>query len=95
MRLQRVLTTDFLCINNKLEREVSKISFRIRWYIDALYYNEMFYSVACWNNDAAVDREMKNMNSKSYKLLALKDNISMRVICLGWGDLSTHCYKNG
>ena len=25
-------------------------------YIDALYYNEMFYSMACWNTDTAVDR---------------------------------------
>ena len=28
-------------------------------YIDALYYNEMFYSAACWNTAAAVDRKMK------------------------------------
>ena len=52
-------------------------------YIDALYYNEMFYSAACWNTSASVDRELKNMNSKSPKLLDLKDNIKMTVIGLG------------
>ena len=41
-------------------------------YIDALYYNEMFYSEACWNTAAVVDRDMKNINSNSYKILALK-----------------------
>ena len=44
----------------------------------------MFYSAACWNNAAAVDRNMKNLNSKSSKLLALKDDIRMRVIGLVW-----------
>ena len=53
-------------------------------YIDALYYNEMFYSTACWNNAYAVDRDLENINIKSYKLLGLKENISMRVIGLGW-----------
>ena len=33
-------------------------------YIDALYYNEMFYSAACRNTDDAVERELKNLNSK-------------------------------
>ena len=53
-------------------------------YIDALYYNEMFYSAECWNNADAFDREMKNLNSKVSKLIALKGNISMRAIGLGW-----------
>ena len=35
------------------------------------------------------------MNRKSSKLLYLKENISIRVICLGWEDLITHWYKNG
>ena len=33
-------------------------------YIDALYYDEMFYSVVCCNTADAVDTEVKNMNSK-------------------------------
>ena len=63
--------------------------------IDALYYNEMFYSCACWNTDAAVDREMNNMNSKSYKLPDLKESISMMMVGLVWEYLSPHCSKNG
>ena len=45
-------------------------------------YNEMFYYAVWWNTDAAVDRDMKTLNSKSSKLLALKDDIRMRVIGL-------------
>ena len=56
----------------------------IERYIDALYYNEMFYYAECWKTDAAVDKGLKNMNIKSYNILLLKDNISMRVIGLGW-----------
>ena len=52
--------------------------------IDVLYCNEMFYYAAFWNTVAAVDRELKMLNINSYKLLYLKDNISMRVIGLHW-----------
>ena len=52
-------------------------------YIDALYYNEIFYSVECWNTTAEVYREMKKLNSKPYKLLDLNENTSIRVIGLG------------
>ena len=54
----------------------------------------MFYSAVCWNIAAAVDTEMKNLNSKSSNLLALKENIRMEVIVLGWEDLNTHWSKN-
>ena len=64
-------------------------------YIDALYYNEMFYSAVCWNTAAAVDRELKKINSKSHKLLYLKENIRTRMISLGWEDMITNWYKNG
>ena len=64
-------------------------------YIDALYYNEMFYSTDCCNTAATVEREMKNLNSKSSKILAFKENISTRVMYWGWEDLIMHWYKNG
>ena len=38
---------------------------------------------------------MKKLNIKSSKLLALKENIRMRVIGLGWEELSTHWPNNG
>ena len=55
----------------------------------------MFYSLAFWNTAAAVDRELKKLKSKIYKILDLKENIRMKVICLGWEDLITNWYKNG
>ena len=64
-------------------------------YIDSLYYKEMFYSTACWDTVAAVDRELNNTNTKSSKLLDLKDNIRMMVIGLGWEDLIKHWSTNG
>ena len=63
-------------------------------YIDELYYNDIFYSAACCNTAAAVDRNMKNLDSKSSKLLDLKYNIRVRVIGLGCKYLSTHWSKN-
>ena len=47
------------------------------------------------NTADAVDREMKNLNSKPSKIIALKENIMMRVIGLGKEDRSTHWSKNG
>ena len=64
-------------------------------YTDASYCNEIFSSTACCNTTAAVEREMKNLNSKLYKLLDLKDNIRMRVIGLSWEYQSTHWSKTG
>ena len=54
----------------------------------------MFYCAACWNTAAAVDGEMKKLNRKSSKLLALEKNIRMIVIGLVWGYLSTHWFNN-
>ena len=50
--------------------------------------------MVCWNTAAAVDRELKNMNGKTYKLLYLKDYIRMRVIGLGCEELIMHLSKN-
>ena len=66
----------------------------VKIYISAFYYNEIFYYVVCCNTADAVDRDLKNLNNKSSKLLDLKDNIRVRVIGLGWKDLSTHWYNN-
>ena len=63
-------------------------------YIDALYYNDMFYSVACWNNAAEIDRDLKNLNSKSSKILVLKENIRMRGIGLSWEELRKYRSKS-
>ncbi len=57
-------------------------------YIDALYYHEMFHSASCWKQ-TDVRSELGNLKNKSTKLDALKENIKMRVIGLGWEDLRT------
>ena len=64
-------------------------------YIDDLYYHDMYYQAACWKTSQSVDCELKKLKSKSAKLVALKDNIHMRVIGLGWEDLATPWSKNG
>ena len=58
-------------------------------YIDAIYYHEMFHFNACWKTSSMVDRELKKIRSKSAKLNALKENIRIRVLGLGWKDLAT------
>ena len=55
----------------------------------------MLYYAACWNTAVLIDRDLRNMESKSSKLLALKYTIKMRVEGLEWEDLSTHWFKSG
>ena len=64
-------------------------------YIDGIYYHEMYHSHACWRTSSMVDRELNKLKSKNAKLNALKENIRMRVLGLGWKDLATPWSKNG
>ncbi len=64
-------------------------------YIDALYYHEMFHSPACWKKATDVNRGLRKLTSKSAKLEAVKENIRMRVVGLGWDDCRTAWSKNG
>ena len=64
-------------------------------YVDAIYYHEMFSSLACWKTIAAVGGKLKEIKSKSAKLSALKKNIGVRVIGLGLKDLATAWSKDG
>ena len=64
-------------------------------YIDAIYYHEMYKSVARWKTISEVKRELKKLKSKTAKLNALKENIRMRVIGFGWKDFATPWSKNG
>ena len=75
-----------------LEHNMNKASEK---YIDALYYHEMFHSVACWKTKKDVNSQLKRLKSKTAKMSALKENIRMRVIGLGWKDLATPWSKNG
>ena len=42
-----------------------------------------------------MNRELKRIGSNSAKLRALKDNIGIRVLGLGWSDLATPWSRNG
>ena len=64
-------------------------------FIDALYYYEMYCSLACWKTVTMVDCELKKLKSKSAKLNALKENIRMCVLGLEWKDLSIPWSKQG
>ena len=64
-------------------------------YIDALYYREMFDSDACWRTAAAVDRQRASLKAKTAELDALKENIRMRVLGLGWSEFHTPWSKDG
>ena len=64
-------------------------------FIDALYYHEMYFSPACWKTENIVDRELQKLKSKSAKLYALKENIRIRVIGLGWSEFSMTWSKDG
>ena len=55
----------------------------------------MFGSAACWMTVPSVDRELRKLQSKSSKITALKDNIRIRVLGLGWVDLATPWSRNG
>ena len=64
-------------------------------FIDSLYYYEMYCSLACWKTVTMVDRELRMLKSKTAKLNVLKENIRMRVLGLGWKDLSIPWSKQG
>ena len=64
-------------------------------FIDSLYYFEMYSSLSCWKTTSEVNRELKRLKSNTSKLNALKENIRIRVLGLGWTDLSTPWSKSG
>jgi hypothetical protein len=63
-------------------------------YIDKLHYREMHGSPACWKNCRQVDAELKKLESEYAKKEALKDQIRIRVLGLGWDDCH-HPWSNG
>ena len=64
-------------------------------YIDRLYYYEMWGAPACWKTASKADTELTKLESRSAKLAALKEQIRIRVLGLGWSDLSTAWSKDG
>ena len=56
-------------------------------YSQQLIFLEMYHSSACWKTVEEVNRIFRKIVSTTQKLEAIKDQIKMRVIGLGWKDL--------
>ena len=63
-------------------------------YVDKLHYRGIFDSAACWKTCKQVDAEPRKIKSVSGKKEALKDQIRMRVLGLGWEDCH-HAWSHG
>ena len=53
-------------------------------FVEALIYHRMWSSAACWKTICAVIEVPKKLKYKKDKLGALKDNIQIRYLGLGW-----------
>ena len=67
-------------IKNNLEKASRKHS-------QQLIFLEMYHSRACWKTVEEVSRIFRKIVLTTQKLEAIKDQIKMRVIGLGWKDL--------
>ena len=64
----------------------NKLDGATKAYVDKLHYCKMCDSAACWRTCNRVDHELKAITSETTKREALKDQIRMRVLGLGWED---------
>ena len=64
-------------------------------YADALMYIEMFHSPACWRTARDIMRNFNKLRSETAQREAMKEQIRIRVIGLGWKDLHHAWSKNG
>eukprot|EP00957_Ditylum_brightwellii_P060695 4608146-Ditylum_brightwellii.AAC.1 len=82
------------CCKEELAKEHSLES-AAEEYIDALYYFDMYGSEACWKTTVIVDTKLNKLTSKKAKQRAIKENIQIWTIGLGWNDLATTWSKDG
>ena len=75
-------------LKNKLKKAATA-------YAQKLTFLEMYHSSACWRTAQDVKKIFRQLTSKSAKLEAIKDQIKMRVIGLGWKDLHHAWSKDG
>ena len=64
-------------------------------FIEALIYYRMWSSDAYWKTIGAVTEGLKNPKYKKDKLGALKDNIQISYLGLGWDECKTQWSKGG
>ena len=58
-------------------------------FIEDLIYHKMWSSASFWKTIWAVTEGLKNLKYKKDKLGALKDNIQIRYLGLGWDECKT------
>ena len=64
--------------------------------IEASYYWDMFHSEVCWKGNLSIVLKMLGqLKSVSAQTEALKENIRMRVIGLGWKQFTITWSSNG
>ena len=64
--------------------------------IEASYYWDMCFSDVCWNGKQSIVKTMlARLRSESAKVEALKENIRMRVLGLGWKQFSITWSQKG
>ena len=61
----------------------------------ALMFLEMFHSPACWRTVHEIHRNFNELGSDTAQREAMKTQIRIRVIGLGWKDLGHAWSKNG
>ena len=58
-------------------------------------YIRELHTCDCWKTVTVAERELEKCSSKSAKLEALKEQIKIRTLGLGWADLTTPWSKDG
>jgi hypothetical protein len=64
-------------------------------YANALTYLDVYYSSACWKDVTMCKKEFASLGSKTAKLAAVKEQLRIRTVGLGWTDLHHPWSKNG
>ena len=64
-------------------------------FIEAIIYHSIWSSDACWETIGAITEGLKNIKQNKDKLGALKDNIQIRYLGLGWYECKRQWSKGG
>jgi hypothetical protein len=64
--------------------------------IESSYYYDMYFSDSCWKGEPRVVKTMlARIKSETRKIEALKANIKMRVVGLGWNEFAITWSQKG
>ena len=83
-RLHREELTKRLCLEKATLQQIA-----------ILTYYEMYHEECCWRTAKDVSDGLKSLKTKTSKLHAVKENISIRVVGFGWQQFHHQWSKNG